>query len=187
MIRSIGSSLALCLMIVATTRAEIYELPVIVAPTNEPIRRQDYDDLIYKTRREKFAAVLEEIEALDEMVRRIVEERERLLAGQKVLLVYTSANRDSDAFDDPDTFRLLSAGNTVGVFQLESSGMRDLLRRLATGHLRDHVMAFLARRVVALAGDLVARRSQAGFDVELSQEMLSEIDKIQNLQPNPAP
>jgi preprotein translocase subunit SecA len=46
--------------------AEIYELPVRVVPTNEPIRRADYDDLIFKTRREKFAAALEEIERLHE-------------------------------------------------------------------------------------------------------------------------
>jgi DNA polymerase-3 subunit alpha len=33
-------------------------------------------------------------------------------------------------FDDPATFALLSAGDTTGVFQLESSGMKDLLVRL---------------------------------------------------------
>ena len=43
---------------------EIYKLDVHVVPTNEPIRRVDYDDAIYKTRREKFAAVLEEIARL---------------------------------------------------------------------------------------------------------------------------
>jgi len=32
--------------------------------------------------------------------------------------------------DDKKTYELLSAGKTIGVFQLESSGMRDLLRRL---------------------------------------------------------
>jgi len=45
---------------------EIYKLSVHVVPTNEPIRRIDYDDLIYKTRREKFVALLEEIERLHE-------------------------------------------------------------------------------------------------------------------------
>jgi len=40
---------------------EIYELDVIVIPTNEPIRRQDYDDVVYKTKREKYAAVIEEV------------------------------------------------------------------------------------------------------------------------------
>lgn len=39
--------------------------------------------------------------------------------------------------DDEETFRLLAAGNTVGVFQLESSGMRDLLVRLQPGVFED--------------------------------------------------
>jgi len=33
-------------------------------------------------------------------------------------------------FDDPATYRLLAAGDTTGVFQLESSGMKDLMVRL---------------------------------------------------------
>ena len=33
-------------------------------------------------------------------------------------------------FKDPDTYRVLASGDTTGVFQLESSGMRDLLVRL---------------------------------------------------------
>ncbi|MCK4512405.1 preprotein translocase subunit SecA, partial [bacterium] len=45
---------------------EIYNLSVHVIPTNEPIRRADYDDRIYKTRREKFAAVIDEIARLHE-------------------------------------------------------------------------------------------------------------------------
>jgi preprotein translocase subunit SecA len=40
---------------------EIYELDVVVIPTNEPIRREDYDDVVYKTRREKYGSVIEEI------------------------------------------------------------------------------------------------------------------------------
>jgi len=43
---------------------EIYKLDVIVMPTNEPVRRIDYDDVIYKTRREKYNAVIEEIEEM---------------------------------------------------------------------------------------------------------------------------
>ncbi len=41
---------------------EIYKLDVVVIPTNEPVRRIDYGDVIYKTRREKYNAVLNEIE-----------------------------------------------------------------------------------------------------------------------------
>lgn len=40
---------------------QIYNLSVIVIPTNEPIRRRDMDDVIYKTRREKFNAIVDAI------------------------------------------------------------------------------------------------------------------------------
>ena len=39
----------------------IYKLDVIVIPTNRPVIRKDYQDLIYKTKREKYAAVIDEI------------------------------------------------------------------------------------------------------------------------------
>jgi len=40
---------------------DIYKLDVAVIPTNRPIIRKDYNDFIYKTRREKFNAVVKEI------------------------------------------------------------------------------------------------------------------------------
>jgi preprotein translocase subunit SecA len=40
---------------------EIYNLDVVVIPTNRPIQRIDSEDLVYKTVREKFAAVINEI------------------------------------------------------------------------------------------------------------------------------
>ncbi|SEG01660.1 preprotein translocase subunit SecA [Halpernia humi] len=43
---------------------EIYKLDVVVIPTNKPIIRDDRQDLVYKTNREKYAAVIEEIEKL---------------------------------------------------------------------------------------------------------------------------
>ncbi len=43
---------------------DIYELEVIVIPTNRPIQRDDRNDLVYKTAREKFNAVIDEIEVL---------------------------------------------------------------------------------------------------------------------------
>ena len=42
----------------------IYKLDVVVIPTNKPIARNDMDDMIYKTKREKFKAVIDEIERL---------------------------------------------------------------------------------------------------------------------------
>ncbi len=43
---------------------KIYELDVIVIPTNEPMIRVDYSDVIYKTEAEKFRAVVEAIKEL---------------------------------------------------------------------------------------------------------------------------
>lgn len=43
---------------------DIYKLDVVVIPTNKPVIRIDYEDLVYKTTREKYAAVVNEIERL---------------------------------------------------------------------------------------------------------------------------
>jgi len=40
---------------------EIYELDVTVIPTNRPIQRDDRDDMVYKTTREKYNAVIDEV------------------------------------------------------------------------------------------------------------------------------
>ena len=42
----------------------IYKLDVVVIPTNRPVIRNDQDDLIYKTRKAKFAAVINKIQEL---------------------------------------------------------------------------------------------------------------------------
>ena len=43
---------------------DIYKLDVVVIPTNKKIIRDDREDLVYKTKREKFNAVIDEIERL---------------------------------------------------------------------------------------------------------------------------
>lgn len=40
---------------------EIYELDVVVIPTNRPIQRDDKEDLVFKTKREKFNAAIDTI------------------------------------------------------------------------------------------------------------------------------
>jgi preprotein translocase subunit SecA len=51
---------------------EIYKLDVVVIPTNEPVRRHDYDDQIYRTRREKYNAVIDEIVEMHEKKRPVL-------------------------------------------------------------------------------------------------------------------
>ena len=46
-------------------------------------------------------------------------------------------------FNDQKVFDLLSTGNTVGLFQLESSGMREALMQMKPNHLED-IIALVA-------------------------------------------
>ena len=50
----------------ASEFANIYKLDVAVMPTNQPMVRKDYSDVIYRTEREKFDAVVAEIKELHE-------------------------------------------------------------------------------------------------------------------------
>ncbi len=62
-----------------------------------------------------------------------------LIAGQQK----TPPDLDNIELTDADTYRLLSIGDTTGVFQLESSGMKDLLVRLKPESF-DDVIALVA-------------------------------------------
>lgn len=43
---------------------DIYKLDVVVIPTNKSVKREDYEDVVYRTKREKYNAVIEEIEQM---------------------------------------------------------------------------------------------------------------------------
>lgn len=51
---------------------EIYKLDVMEIPTNRPIARKDHNDLIYKTKREKYNAVIDEVVKLSEAGRPVL-------------------------------------------------------------------------------------------------------------------
>src|SRR5579863_2946859 len=52
--------------------SKIYDLDVVVAPTNRSMIREDYTDVIYRTEREKFTAIVEEIEELHRVGRPVL-------------------------------------------------------------------------------------------------------------------
>ena len=60
----------------ADTEAEefhsTYKLPVVVVPTNMPMVRKDYPDLIYRTEKEKFNAVIDEVKELNSIGRPVL-------------------------------------------------------------------------------------------------------------------
>lgn len=51
---------------------EIYKLDVVEIPTNRPIARQDKEDLIYKTTREKYNAIIEDVVGLSQAGRPVL-------------------------------------------------------------------------------------------------------------------
>ncbi|MFL5773252.1 MAG: SEC-C metal-binding domain-containing protein, partial [Flavisolibacter sp.] len=71
----------------------IYKLDVVAIPTNVPMTRKDQQDLVYKTRKEKFGAVIDEIDALRNAGRPVLvgttsvevsELLSRMLSGKKI-------------------------------------------------------------------------------------------------------
>ncbi|MFA5118339.1 MAG: DNA polymerase III subunit alpha [Candidatus Omnitrophota bacterium] len=66
---------------------------------------------------------------------------------QTLKLIKETQHKDIDMkkvpLDDPATYKLFAAAQTMGVFQLESSGMRDLLRKLEPERFED-LIALLA-------------------------------------------
>jgi len=51
---------------------DIYKLEVVVIPTNKPIIRKDQEDLVYKTKKEKYNAIIEEITKLHKQGRPVL-------------------------------------------------------------------------------------------------------------------
>merc|ERR1712000_229608 len=64
---------------------QIYNLDVVVIPTNKQVRRIDYNDVIYATQKEKYDAVIEEIREVTAQQRPVLVgiPEERKLAQQK--------------------------------------------------------------------------------------------------------
>jgi preprotein translocase subunit SecA len=56
----------------ATEFWQIYKLDVVEIPTNRPIARADREDLVYKTAREKYNAIIQEIETLTQQNRPVL-------------------------------------------------------------------------------------------------------------------
>ncbi|MBZ0178685.1 MAG: preprotein translocase subunit SecA [Melioribacteraceae bacterium] len=65
---------------------EIYKLEVVVIPTNKPIARDDQDDAIYRSKREKYNAIIEQIKKLKE-------ERRPVLVGTTSVEVSETLSR----------------------------------------------------------------------------------------------
>ncbi len=82
------------------------------------------------------------------------------------------------SLDDPATFKLLSDGDTTGVFQLESSGMKDLIRRMRPSSFTDLVALVALYRPGPLESGMVddfVKRKHGEVEVEY---LLPELEPI---------
>jgi DNA polymerase-3 subunit alpha len=84
------------------------------------------------------------------------------------------------SLDDPAAYQLLKEGRTLGVFQLESSGMRDYIRKLEPENLEDLIALIALYRPGPLGSDMVddfIHRKKGQVKVEYAHPQLEPILK----------
>ncbi|MFQ5597827.1 MAG: DNA polymerase III subunit alpha [Nitrospiria bacterium] len=82
--------------------------------------------------------------------------------------------------EDPDTFRLLGSGETTGIFQLESTGMRDLLIKMQPGTFEDITAILALYRPGPIGSGMVddfIKRKQGKKKIKYDHPKLEEILK----------
>jgi len=81
-------------------------------------------------------------------------------------------------FDDEKTYRLLSSGNTTGIFQLESPGMRDLLVKIAPNRFEDLIAIVALYRPGPMGSGMIdefIKRKKGKIPVKYDLPQLKEI------------
>ena len=102
-------------------------VPLYRDPRSEmPVTQFDYEDA------EKAGLVKFDFLGLKTLT--VIAKTEELLKGRGVIV-----DTQRIDFGDARTFEMLSRGECVGVFQLESQGMRDLIKKLRPDHINDLV------------------------------------------------
>jgi DNA polymerase-3 subunit alpha len=102
-------------------------VPLYRDPRSEmPVTQFDYEDA------EKSGLVKFDFLGLKTLT--VIAKAEELLAQRGVIV-----NTQSIDFDDKPTFEMLARGESIGVFQMEGAGMRDLLRKMKPDHINDLV------------------------------------------------
>ncbi len=108
--------------------SKIYKLEVMVIPTNQPLARHEYADVIFRTEREKFQAIAEEIKELNEV-------------GRPVLVGTTSIDKSE---------RLSSA--------LKRKGIKHVVLNAKYHEREAEIVAFAGkRRAVTIATNMAGR------------------------------
>jgi len=96
------------------------------------------------------------------------------------MLRHQGAELDLDEvpLDDPETFRLFCEGRTSGIFQFESSGMRDLLRQVEPSRFEDLAALNALYRPGALEGGTVKQFVERKQGKKEAQYLLPQLEPI---------
>ena len=147
----------------AAELASIYNLEVLVIPTNEPIARQDQGDLVYKTEAGKFKAVVDDV-------------KERYERGQPVLLGTISIERSellSKALDKAGVkHEVLNAKNHAREADIIAQAGRPAAVTVATNMAGRGVDIQLGGNPEGMAKTELKRR-----DVQLDDPSYGEMEK----------
>ncbi|HUE69996.1 MAG TPA: DNA polymerase III subunit alpha [Pirellulaceae bacterium] len=115
--------------------------------------------------------------------------RNLTMLSKSVELIQQTTGQTVDPYkfplDDKKTFALLSRGETKGVFQLESGGIRDLLRKMKPDHFRDIIATNALYRPGPLEGGMVDDyvdvkhgRRQPEYIHPICEKILSETNGV---------
>jgi DNA polymerase-3 subunit alpha len=90
----------------------------------------------------------------------------------------TDINLSKIPLDDPETYELLSSGNTTGVFQLESPGMKDLLKRMRPSGFTDIIALVALHRPGPMESGMVDQAVKAKHGEVEATYLLPELEPI---------
>lgn len=82
------------------------------------------------------------------------------------------------SFEDEKTYELLSSGNTIGIFQLESAGMRDLLVKISPNRFEDLIAIVALHRPGPMGSGMIddfIKRKKGRIPVKYELPRLKEI------------
>jgi DNA polymerase-3 subunit alpha len=85
----------------------------------------------------------------------VIDTAVRLVNEQKAVVGETPLDMTVVPMDDAEVFKIIAHGDTTGVFQLESSGFREILKKLKPDNIEDIVAAVALYRPGPLEGGMV--------------------------------
>ena len=81
--------------------------------------------------------------------------------------------------DDPATFELFAAGSTSGIFQFESTGMRDALRKLGPSRIEDLIAMNALYRPGPIGSGMIDEYIRRKHDPSKVKYLLPQLEEIQ--------